>query len=195
MALTPSTIRKDKKCGASGIADNKKCRKNPLGAPFGRLRDAQRTNERRYGKPRSLTKTQKIKALGIAALAAGVGVGLGALASKSRQTASRNIPDVKNIKPPAPKNLQINGSAADLEKIATKGRFKQTEALARGTNPELEAHMQVKKARNEQAKKELKSMKGDLQRLRSELGVWGPNRIKPFKRSKNDSIWAEGFAP
>ena len=38
-------------------------------------------------------------------------------------------------------------------------------------------------------------MRSELNMLRTELGVFGPNRIKPFKRKpKSDSIYADGFA-
>lgn len=195
MTLTPRTVRFDKKCGASGIADNKKCRKGPLGAALGRQRDAQHTLERRYGKPKPRTKKQKLTALGVAALAIGSGVGLGVVVNRSQQAKSRKYPNIKNIRVPNPGSINFERSAVDLEKAANKGRLNELESLARGTNPALEAQMQVNKARNQQARQELRSTRGELQRLRTEIGVWGPNRIKPFKRSKRDSIWAEGFQP
>lgn len=195
MALTPSTVRFDKKCGASGIANNKKCRKGPLGAARGRQRDAQRTLERRYGKPKTLTKKQKLTAFGVAALAVGAGVGIGVVTNKSQQIKSQKYPSINNIKVPNPGSINVKGSAADLEKAATKARLNELESLARGTNPALEAQLQVKRARSQHARQELKGMRSELQRLRTEIGVWGPNRIKPFTRTKRDSIWAEGFTP
>ena len=195
MALTPSTVHFDKKCGASNIADNKKCRKGSVGAALGRQRDAQRMLERRYGKPKPLTKQQKLTALGVTALATGAGVGLGVIAKKRQKANSNKPPNINNVKVPNPGKVNFKGSGADLEKTAAKGRLNELESLARGTNPALEAQMQVNKARNQQARQELGDMRSELQRLRTEIGVWGPNRIKPFKRNKRDSIWAEGFEP
>lgn len=190
--LTPLTIRTDKKCGSSGIADTKKCRKGVLGAALGRHRDARRTMERRYGKPKPLTAKQKLRVAGITALAAGVGVGAAALASRARNGKAKPSYNIKNIKVPEPGQVNAKGKAQQLNKAADRGRLNELESLARGNNPALEAQMQVNKAR---VKQELTKTKSELQMLRTELGVWGPNRIKPFKRQKRDSIWAEGFEP
>lgn len=203
MPLTPSTVRQDKKCGASGIADSKKCRKGVLGAAGGRQRDAQRTLERRYGKSKPWNTERVLKTAGVVVGAAALGVGAGVVAHKLRNkntTNLNNIPDLSNVRIPRKGKVNVKGSAEELIKKAEKSRLNELESLARGTNPALEAQLQVGKARNKQQKEELKSqLKGarsELNMLRTELGVWGPNRIKPFKRKpKTDSIWAQGFTP
>lgn len=203
MALTPSTVRQDKKCGASGIADNKKCRKGVLGAARGRQRDAQRTLERRYGKPKPWSAKRALKTAGVVAGAAAVGVGAGVVANKlrSKDTAKLNrVPDLSGVQVPKPGRINTKGSAEDLSNKAERSRLNELESLARGNNPALEAKLQVNKARKKQQKEELKRQlegtRSELNKLRTELGVWGPNRIKPFKRRpKTDSVWAQGFTP
>lgn len=190
--------RLDKKCGASGIADNKTCHVGRGKGPVGRLKAANKTWEARYGKRPKTSNKDKIKALGITALAVGAGVGAAALVNKVRNKGNKPaVPfDLGNIRVPKPGAINKPGTASDLAKAADRGRLNELESLARGNNPALEAQIQVSKARNNEVRKSLENAKSELQRLRSEIGVWGPNRIKPFKRkrSQKDSVWADGFS-
>ena len=188
-----ATERLDKKCGASGIADNKTCHVGK--GPVGRLKAANKTWEARYGKRPKASNKDKLKALGITALAAGAGVGAAALASKRRNKGNKPaVPfNLRNIRVPKPGVVNKPGTASGLARAAERGRLNEMESLARGNNPALEAQMQVSKARNAEVRKSLKSSRAELQRLRTEIGVWGPNSIRSFKRRRTDSVFASGF--
>jgi hypothetical protein len=187
--------RLDKKCGASGIADNKTCHVGRGKGPVGRLKAANKTWEARYGKRPKTSNKDKIKALGITALAVGAGVGAAALVNKVRNKGNKPaVPfDLGNIRVPKPGAINKPGTASDLAKAADRGRLNELESLARGNNPALEAQMEVSKARNAEVRKALENTRAELKRLRTEIGVWGPNRIKPFKRRRKDSVYAAGF--
>jgi hypothetical protein len=196
--------RLDLKCGNGAISEGEKCTKGPATKvrpktpnAISRYRGAKRTLERRYGKPKQKTKTteQKLKAAAVVGLAVGAGVGAAALAGSQRSKRRLNrVPDISNVKVPKPGKLNTPGSASELQKSADRGRMNELESLARGKNPALEARLGAADMRNSKARRELEAMRGQFQRLRSELGVWGPNRIKPFKRKpKSDSTYADGF--
>lgn len=205
MTLTPSSVRADLKCGAGAIAPGKKCHKGPATkaqskhkGPIGRLKAANKTWESRYGKRPKQSNKNKIRALGVAALAAGTGVGAAALVqrAKAKNNNKPAVPfDISRVNIPKPRKIQKPGTASALSKSADRARLNELESLARGTNPALEAQIQVSKARNNETRKSLEEAKAELQRLRTEIGVWGPNRIKPFKRKRSDSVWAVGFEP
>jgi hypothetical protein len=190
-----ATERLDKKCGASGIADNKTCHIGKGKSPVERLKAANKTWEARYGKRPKASNKDKLKALGIAALAAGAGVGAAALSSKMRNKGNKPaLPfNLGNVRVPKPGVINKPGTASGLARAADRGRLNEMESLARGNNPALEAQMQVSKARNAEVRKSLKNSRAELQRLRTEIGVWGPNRIRSFKRRRTDSVFAPGF--
>ena len=203
MTLTPATLRTDLKCGKGAISEGEKCSKgpaqrvNPIAAAAARGRTARRTMQNRYGKPKPLTKKQKkerLQAIGFVAASAGIGVGLAMLKNRNK-VRTPNVPNVSEIPVPKPGSVKTPGSVDDLQRAATRGRENAVESWMRGKNPALQAEMQVQAARNPDPKKVLKGMRSELNMLRTELGVFGPNRIKPFKRKpKSDSIYADGFA-
>jgi hypothetical protein len=203
VALTPAILRLDLKCGRGAISEGEKCTKGPAQrvppkkGPVGRLKAANKTWEARYGKRPKASNKDKLKALGITALAAGAGVGAAALASKMRNKGNKPaVPfNLENIRLPKPGVVNKPGTVGGLAKAAERGRLNELESLARGNNPALEAQMQASKARNAEVRKSLKNSRAELQRLRTEIGVWGPNRIRSFKRKRRDSIYAAGFSP
>jgi len=200
-----SAERFDLKCGKGAISEGEKCTKGPATkvkpkkgnkGPIGRLKAANKTWEARYGKRPKASNKNKLKALGVTTLAVGAGVGAAALVNRRQNRGSKpTVPfNLGNMRAPKPGAVNKPGTASDLLKAADRGRLNELESLARGNNPALEAQMQVSKARNADVKKSLKRTRAELQRLRTEIGVWGPNRIKPFKRKRRDSIWADGFS-
>lgn len=214
--LDTAEARNDLKCGKGAISEGEKCTKGPATkvkpkkgnkGPIGRLkafrargRAADKTWERRYGKQPKASNKNKLKALGVTTLAVGAGVGAAVLVNRMPNRGSKpTVPfNLGNMRAPKPGAINKPGTASGLLKAADRGRLNELESLARGNNPALEAQMQVSKARNTafaDVKNSLKRSRAELQRLRTEIGVWGPNRIKPFKRKRRDSIWADSFAP
>lgn len=200
--LDVAEARNDLKCGKGAISEGEKCTKGPATKvepkkpnAISRYKTAKRTWERRYGKPKQKTTKQKLKEAAVVGLAIGTGVGAAALAGRRSSPLKVNrVPDVSGVKVPKPGKLNVRGSASDLQKAADRGKMNELESLARGKNPALEAQLGAADMRNNKARRELQAMRGQFQQLRSELGVWGPNRIKPFKRKRRDSIWADGFS-
>lgn len=204
MALTPASLRLDLKCGKGAISEGEKCTKGPATKvnpkkpnAISRYKTAKRTMERRYGKAKQKTLQQKLKTAAVVGLAAGVGVGAAALIrSRASKAQLKRMPNISNVQVPKPGKLNIRGSASTLQKAADRGRLNELESLARGKNPELEAQLGAADMRNNKIRRELEATRAQFQQLRSEIGVWGPNRIKPFKRKRRgrrDSVWAEGF--
>ena len=192
MVLTPRSVRLDKKCGASGIPDNKKCRINSGQNQSDLIARAQEAYQN-YDK----TKSRGVdigRVIGTSVAALGTAYSAYSLYNSIKTEKERkNQTALQGIKFKRKMGNEILVKAATRERDFVNGNSGVNPWATRygQSSAEKQAVEMVNRAKEsrrmwrEAARRELSALKSVVPE--------SPARKRTRERNNNDSIWADGF--